>query len=1148
MKGTNLKEQASGIEEVMLDGESYFRIPDSDRLRPFFMSIVSDSNHWMFISSNGGLTAGRKNAEYSLFPYYTDDKITESADITGSKSIFRVEREGNIQVWEPFSERMQGAYQIRRNLYKNIYGNKIVFEEINEDLQLAFQYQWCSSNMYGFVRKATLNNLGESSVSISMVDGIQNILPYGVGSDLQNRQSNLVDAYKRSELLPGTPVGIFALSAIIVDRAEPSEALKANIAWSLGLDSPTYLLSSLQLDAFREGEKLKEETDVKAEKGAYFLHTDIALGAGDVKSWIIAANVNQDHTAISEIAGAIQGDSNLLDKVACDIDEGTRQLIRLCAEADGLQRSNDTLRDTRHFSNTLFNIMRGGIFDDAYAMERWDFTSYLKHANLEVYAAYKEHLGSLPEVFDLDTLRNLADEIGNPDFKRLSIEYLPLKFSRRHGDPSRPWNVFSINTRSELDGSKILDYEGNWRDIFQNWEALARSFPEFIEGMIYKFLNATTFDGYNPYRVTKGGFDWEVIEPDDPWSYIGYWGDHQIIYLLKFLEFAEDTSPGKLAGLFNQDIFVYANVPYRIKSYPDLLKNPKDTIEFNMELDHRIRQQRSEIGADGALIRDESGTIYRVNFIEKILATVLAKISNFIPEAGIWMNTQRPEWNDANNALVGNGVSMVTLYYLRRFMAFLQEVLKTCQAKEVLVSKELSVFFKEVNETLVQHATALEGSIGDAERKSVLDGLGQAGSKFRDHLYDTPFSGEKEAITLDALQDWTAISLQYLEHSIRANRREDQMYHAYNLMSVEGDGGIGVSYLDEMLEGQVAVLSSKYLDAEDSLRVLDGMRNSRLFREDQYSYLLYPNKDLLKFWERNRIPEARVSQSALLREFLEKGHTHILVKDQEGGFHFNGNFRNAADLKAALDALPEADYSHLDEGEKKQLLAIFEEIFNHKAFTGRSGTFFGYEGLGSIYWHMVSKLLLAVQETCLRAIEANADVKVIGRLLDHYYEINEGIGVHKPPSLYGAFPTDPYSHTPMGKGAQQPGMTGQVKEDILSRFGELGIFIAQGQLLFKPNLLRKEEFLRESSTVQYVDVNSVRKDLDLDAGSLFFTVCQVPVVYKLSDRESMEIKHSDGTELTLDSLQLDTHNSASIFQRSGEVEQITVNVRQSELK
>jgi hypothetical protein len=86
--------------------------------------------------------------------------------------------------------------------------------------------------------------------------------------------------------------------------------------------------------------------------------------------------------------------------------------------------------------------------------------------------------------------------------------------------------------------------------------------------------------------------------------------------------------------------------------------------------------KRDEIGVDGALLRDKNIFIYKVNFIEKILATVLAKISNFIPEAGIWMNTQRPEWNDANNALVGNGVSMVTLYYLRRFLKFFDTILK----------------------------------------------------------------------------------------------------------------------------------------------------------------------------------------------------------------------------------------------------------------------------------------------------------------------------------------------------------------------------------------------------------------------------------------------------------------------------------------
>jgi hypothetical protein len=1136
------------LEEVLLDDERFFKIPDSDALRPFFMSIVSDSNHWMFISSNGGLTAGRKNAQFSLFPYYTDDKITESTDTTGSKTLFRVTREGTTSLWEPFSIRQEGKYNTTRNLYKNIYGNKVAFEEINHDLQLCFRYEWNSSNTYGFVRKATLSNLGKGTVGVSLLDGIQNLLPYGVGSDLQNRQSNLVDAYKRNELLEGSGLGVYALSAIIVDKAEPSEALKANIAWSLGLSNPTYLVSSRQLEGFRNGEEPKQETDVKAEKGAYFVHSGFEIPPGQEEQWMIVANLNQDQVAVAALAREIREDLQLKEKVLEDVERGTQKLIQLCAASDGLQCSNDNLRDTRHFANTLFNIMRGGIFDDAYHIEKWDFEKYLRHANPKVFSMMQAQLEALPEVFSLSQLKELANGADNADFKRLSTEYLPLKFSRRHGDPSRPWNIFSINTRSEVDGSKILDYQGNWRDIFQNWEALAHSYPDFMDGMISKFLNASTFDGYNPYRVTKDGFDWEVIEPDDPWSYIGYWGDHQIIYLLKFLEFSEKYHPGRLSGSMGDELFVYANVPYRIKDYQALLKNPKDTIDFDHDADRRIREDRQVLGADGALLRDAQNAIHRVNLLEKILATLLAKLSNFIPEGGIWMNTQRPEWNDANNALVGNGVSMVTLYYLRRFLAFLKPLLQQSEVEVAQVSSELMAFFEGIAETLVRYQDKLGGKIDDQSRRQVLDGLGSAGSKYREAIYRNSFSGEKQPLQLKALEDLVDVALEYLEHSIRANQRTDNLYHAYNLMSVEKEGGVSVSYLSEMLEGQVAVLSSGYLSPEQCRDVLNALKDSALFREDQYSYLLYPNKDLPRFMEKNCIPDSEVAGSKLLRELLDRGDVQIIKKDVGGAYHFNGNFRNAQDLKSAFDLLSAADYTYLNEEEISRVLAVFEKVFNHKAFTGRSGTFFGYEGLGSIYWHMVSKLLLATQECCQQAIDADTDAPVIGRLLEHYYEINEGIGVHKPPSLYGAFPTDPYSHTPQFKGAQQPGMTGQVKEDILSRFGELGIVVREGCLHFMPGLLRKGEFLSESRAFNYVDVGGNAQLLELDEGSLCFTVCQVPVVYALGNATGIEVQKADGTAVHLESGALDVETSRQVFERSGEVLRINVSLETSILR
>jgi len=702
---------------VNIDNEVFYKISNSDKMRPFFMSIVSDSNHWMFISSNGGLTAGRKNSEFALFPYYTDDKITEAAEITGSKSVFQVQKNSKTHLWEPFSDRFQGMHNITRNLYKNEYGNKVLFEEINHDLGLTFQYQWNSTNTFGFIKKSKLINTSDSNVEINLLDGIQNILPYGVGSDLQNASSNLVDAYKRNELEKSSGLGIYALSAIIVDKAEPSEALKANIVWSTGLDQPKHLVSSLQVESFRKNQDLQEETDVKAEKGAYFVNSTIVLTAEESKEWMLIAEVNKNHSAIAKLIHEIKTNDSLSELINQKIEKGTERLIALNAASDGLQLSADKFRDTRHFSNTLFNIMRGGIFDDNYQIEKWDFKTYLLKANKKVARKTEELVEKLPEIFSLSVLQELAYQIDDTNFRRLCFEYMPLKFSRRHGDPSRPWNKFSINTKSEIDGSKILDYEGNWRDIFQNWEALAHSYPAFIESMIHKFLNATTFDGYNPYRVTKDGFDWETIEPDDPWSYIGYWGDHQVIYLLKFLEFIESHQPGKLASYFDKDMFVYANVPYKIKSYDALLENPKDTIEFDEALDLKIREQRVELGADGALLRDENRFIVKVNFIEKILATTLAKLSNFIPEGGIWMNTQRPEWNDANNALVGSGVSMVTLYYLRRFLKFFDTVVVQSNLETVEVSKELVSFFDAISSTFKDHQHLLSDRINDTRSK-----------------------------------------------------------------------------------------------------------------------------------------------------------------------------------------------------------------------------------------------------------------------------------------------------------------------------------------------------------------------------------------------------------------------------------------------
>jgi len=1082
-----LKETSSVVEGSFedIDGERYYRVANYDAMPPFFMSLVSDSDHWLFISSNGALTAGRKDPDHALFPYDTDDRIHDSLDHTGSKTILRVGREGKTSQWEPFSNRYEGIYRISRNLYKSVYGNKILFEEINHDLGLSFKCEWMNSERFGLVRRATLINQGAGVVHVDLVDGIQNVLPYGLERRFQMEYSTLGDGYKRTELIPGIGLALFRLSSIPVDRPEPSEALRVNVAWATGLSPVKRLLSASQLGNFRQGKTVHEETDIRGKRGAYFLNTTLDLESGHQRQWYLVAELGLDASGVHALKNRLESGRDLAAEILEDVERGTRNLVRIVAAADGLQLTEDEPSDWRHFSNTLFNVMRGGLPDDSYRISTADLKSFMVKANREVAANSTAFLDSLPEIVLHPDLLARVRQQGDPDLERLVHEYLPLTFSRRHGDPSRPWNIFSIQVKDEH-GRKILGYQGNWRDIFQNWEALAFSYPGYVESMIFKFADSSTADGYNPYRVTREGFDWEVVDPHDAWSFIGYWGDHQVIYLQKLLEASDRYHPGSLARLLTQRVFTYANVPYRIKPYEAMIENPRDTITFDQDVHREAMARAKALGADGKALMGEAG-ICRANLTEKLLLVILSKLSNFIPEAGVWMNTQRPEWNDANNALVGNGASMVTLYYLRRFLAFFQEILASTASQDFEISKEIAEMWAGISDALQQHGSLLGSPITDRNRKALLDALERAGSDYRRKIYEHGFSGEQVLVLGKQLIDFCHIALRHIDHSIRMNRRSDGLYHSYNLMKVVGDG-VEVRNLYEMLEGQVAVLSSGLLSTEDSVALLDALRKSRLYRVDQTSYILYPDRKLPGFLERNNLPDGALAKSELIRVLLEKGDGSIVNRDIDGQIHFNAAFRNVSKLKEALDAMKGSEYRDLVEREESQLLELYEEVFDHQSFTGRSGSFYKYEGLGCIYWHMVSKLLLAVSENQKKAIEMGEEKLTLARLESHYREIREGIGVHKSPTIYGAIPTDPHSHTPSFSGVQQPGMTGQVKEDFLTRFSELVVQVLHGCLSFLPALVPGAEFLQRPANFKYVDGGRKPQKPKLEMGSLAYTL------------------------------------------------------------
>jgi hypothetical protein len=121
-------------------------------------------------------------------------------------------------------------------------------------------------------------------------------------------------------------------------------------------------------------------------------------------------------------------------------------------------------------------------------------------------------------------------------------------------------------------------------------------------------------------------------------------------------------------------------------------------------------------------------------------------------------------------------------------------------------------------------------------------------------------------------------------------------------------------------------------------------------------------------------------------------------------------------------------------------------------------------------------------------------------------------------------------------------MTGQAKEDILIRFGELGVEARDGRLRFEPRLLHRDEFLDAPYRFTSLEFDGSEATWDLPADSLTFTYCQVPVCYRLGDQPSIRLERADGGIEIVDGTVLGREASADIAGRRGTYRRVTVTI------
>ena len=341
---------------VEADDGTWYRIDRLEAMEPFLLTVVSDSDLWMFASSRGPLTAGRVDANHALLPYETDDRLHRSVGISGPVTLVTRTIEGHREVWHPFGPRL--APGCTRSLAKHVLGTALRLEEHHPGWGLRFRATWQPSRAYGWVRTVELVDDTGAGSEVEILDGLLDVMPAGVDAVTEQLTSNLVDAYKRSEAgLAGT-AALYTLESLLTDRAEPAESLAATLIWSTGLDDVEVHLDERAVeDVWHDGTRQPVDL-LTGRRGAYLLRAPVDVPAGGAASWVIVADTGLGHAALHDRLQVVT-DPDAHEHVADDVAAGTARLAARLADADGVQHTGDPIADAHHLSNVLFNAMRG---------------------------------------------------------------------------------------------------------------------------------------------------------------------------------------------------------------------------------------------------------------------------------------------------------------------------------------------------------------------------------------------------------------------------------------------------------------------------------------------------------------------------------------------------------------------------------------------------------------------------------------------------------------------------------------------------------------------------------------------------------------------------------------------------------------------
>ncbi|NLZ82877.1 MAG: cellobiose phosphorylase, partial [Clostridiales bacterium] len=657
-----------------LDGDIY-TIENYDTL-PAFSSFlpglagIKGIPIWVYYTNRGqGVNSfGIHNKNNAIMEFNPANTAYENTPIKGFRTFIKCDG----QYFEPFFTLDKSAK--RRFLIKE---NSFAIEEVNTKYGLKIHIKYVvlpEENLGALLRQVTVENIGDKTRDIEIIDGLPKIIPYGISNGAYKEMSNLLKSWSDIKNIDNN-VPYYTMRSSSDDSSEVKEIQGGYFYLTIrdGKVEPVIYDTEVIFDydsslvnpiSFMEN----SVEELKSKKQCFY--NKVPCGFTPISYSLKPSAKTEFHTLVG-FAGSVE---KINDKIHtfCQKDYFSTKINR----ADDLVEQ--MLKDVRTKTSSP-------IFD-----------KYIRQNYLDNFLR-----GGYPFVFNKNSNK--------------SIVHL---FSRKHGDPERDYNFFTTA------GEYYSQGNGNFRDVNQNRRNDVFFNKDIEDFNIKTFFQLIQIDGYNPLEVRPSTFSIKIEQRDaanellnkattgdikplekivagsftpgqisnciainktslwqDEDEFLqmllelcdenieagfgeGYWSDHWD-YNMDLVENYLKVYPDKLHELlFEDDSYRFYDSPVYV-----LPRNEKYIINKKGEVRQygSIIRDKKKLASEGFVdngtnwLKTEDGSYGTTTLMGKMISLGLNKYATLDAYGmGVEMEGGKPGWNDAMNGLpglLGSGMS-----------------------------------------------------------------------------------------------------------------------------------------------------------------------------------------------------------------------------------------------------------------------------------------------------------------------------------------------------------------------------------------------------------------------------------------------------------------------------------------------------------